>query len=40
MSAPELVYTLKNKNTGVRRKITLAGDHKREDLIAAKADLN
>lgn len=36
---PKISYTLENKNTGVRRTITLAGDHKREDLIAAVASL-
>ena len=32
---PKISYTLENKNTRVRRTITLDGDHKREDLIAA-----
>lgn len=38
-SPPEIIYTLQNRITGVRRTITLSGVHKREDLVAAIARL-
>lgn len=31
---PDIIYTLENRDTGATRTITLAGDHKRDDLIA------
>lgn len=37
---PNMIYTLVNKNTGARRTITLPGNHKREDLVAAVARLH
>lgn len=38
-SPPDIIYRLENKNSGVRRTVTLSGNHKREDLVAAIADL-
>lgn len=37
---PDIIYTLKRKDTNTKRTIMLPGTHSREDLVAAITHLN